>query len=336
MIYIFSVVFLLMWVIVLNKTHQFKLNSLILVFFIFVIFCSNRQNQDYDAYVDIFNENELYAEVGYRWLIYFVRWIGGSHNTIICILGFLVGATIYRICRLTKYGSYFAILYLLCPMPVDIVQIRNSFLLMFFINALIELSLNNRVRSLIYISFVVLFHSLGVVYFAIWCVVHFRKWRLYNRLIAIGSVISFLIVPFIIGFLIRFFDTRTLSEYISTSVKFHSLIVWGGPYYLDLILILYLKRKIIIPKEDVISTVGVFISALTFISVFSPLLLYLDEINRIFRNAMVLKYAIFVWVMPYVSRKVKYLLFVYLMLIALLLSIYYTHQLDYDYIVFGF
>ncbi|EJN1147508.1 polymerase, partial [Escherichia coli] len=70
MYYIIFVMVLGLWIIAFNYARANKLSNLVIVLIITTLFIINRQNQDYEAYVDIFNVNELYAEIGYRWLIY--------------------------------------------------------------------------------------------------------------------------------------------------------------------------------------------------------------------------------------------------------------------------
>ncbi|EEQ9116260.1 polymerase, partial [Escherichia coli] len=69
MYYIIFVMVLGLWIIAFNYARANKLSNLVIVLIITTLFIINRQNQDYEAYVDIFNVNELYAEIGYRWLI---------------------------------------------------------------------------------------------------------------------------------------------------------------------------------------------------------------------------------------------------------------------------
>ncbi|EEV4487502.1 polymerase, partial [Escherichia coli] len=67
MYYIIFVMVLGLWIIAFNYARANKLSNLVIVLIITTLFIINRQNQDYEAYVDIFNVNELYAEIGYRW-----------------------------------------------------------------------------------------------------------------------------------------------------------------------------------------------------------------------------------------------------------------------------
>lgn len=336
MYYIFSVMALGLWVIVLNYAKANKISNILVVFIISILFIINRQNQDYEAYVDIFNVNELYAEVGYRWLIYAVKYMGGTHESIIGILGLFLGVTFLRLTRYSKYTASGLLLYMLCPMPIDIVQIRNTFLFLFVINSLIELVSGNKLTSFFFVLLSLLFHSLGVIYVLAWVVIQFKHYKVYKKLMVFGLLLSFVIVPFLIKALILVFDTRTLHAYISDSIKLHSLAIWGIPYLFDLFLIYHFSKKIVVTDIRIKKWIDVIFAFLLFLSVFSPLLLYIDEINRIFRNALLLKYLVLMSISPYIKRTSRYVLYAYLLLFAFLLSIYYTFQIDYDYIVFGF
>lgn len=151
----------------------------------------------------------------------------------------------------------------------------------------------------------------------------------------LGLLLSFILVPLLIKILILIFDTRTLHAYISDTIKIHSLIIWGGPYLFDLFLISYIRKRITISDDHIKEWINIVFSLLLFLSVFAPLLLYIDEINRIFRNALILKYLIMMSLAQYMNRKTRYLLYSYLLGFTFALSIYYTLQIDYNYIVFG-
>ncbi|HGT8671204.1 TPA: O26 family O-antigen polymerase, partial [Escherichia coli O26] len=95
------------------------------------------------------------------------------------------------------------------------------------------------------------------------------------------------------------------------------------------------RKKIVITDLHTKQWIDIIFSLMLFLSVFSPLLLYIDEINRIFRNALLLKYLVMMSIAQYLSRPTRYILYSYLLLFTFALSIYYTLQIDYDYIVFG-
>ncbi|WP_423060556.1 EpsG family protein [Citrobacter portucalensis] len=311
------------------------MSNVVVILIVTTLFIINRQNQDYQAYVDIFNINESYAEVGYRWLIFIVKYFGGNHNSIIIILGLLVGVTIYRLNKYSIYTSFALLLYMLCPMPVDIVQVRNTFMLIFFINALIELEKKRKLMSLSYMFLVVLFHSLGFLYFLAWVAIQFRHKKAYAKLMIFGLISAFIVTPILIKTLVILFDTRTLQHYISQTLKFHSLIIWGGPFFLNLLLLYEIKNRIVITNTSINRWIEINIALLLFLSIFTPFLLYIDEINRVYRNSMILNYFALISVSQYMRKIQRYALYIYLFAFALALSVYYTNQIDYDYIMFG-
>lgn len=335
MYYIFFVIFLGVWISFFNYIKANRLSNVVVILIVTTLFLINRQNQDYEAYVDIFNVNESYAEVGYRWLIYIVKFLGGNHNIIITILGLLVGITIYRLNKYSKYTSFALLLYMLCPMPVDIVQIRNSFMLIFFINALIELEKKRKIISFGYIFLTMLFHSLGFLYFLAWVAIQFRHKKSYSKVMIFGLIAAFIVTPILIKTLVILFDTRTLQSYISQTIKVHSLIIWGGPFLLNLFLLYNIKSRIAINNISIKRWVEINFAFFLFLSMFTPFLLYIDEINRIYRNSMILNYFVLMSVSQYMGKFQRYGLYLYLFLFALALSIYYTCQIDYDYIIFG-
>ena len=111
-----------------------KKEWVLVVFFgiaIFALFALNRQNQDYNAYVEIFNDPSGYTEPGYALVVDFLKAIGGGHDSMLLILAGGVLLTLYRLYSVLakhKYSYFFSFLffYYIFPLPIDIVQIRNT------------------------------------------------------------------------------------------------------------------------------------------------------------------------------------------------------------------
>ncbi|MBK5145045.1 EpsG family protein [Budviciaceae bacterium BWR-B9] len=335
MVYLLSIFLFSCWAYLVDKNKIYKLNLIIPIMLIGIIFSFNRQNQDYQAYLEIFKIPESYAEIGYISLVSIVKELGGSHETIVFFLGVLVAITFYRMAILTKLPALLIILYMIFPMPIDVVQIRNTFMVLFFINSLIDFYRSNIIRSSIFIFLCICFHSVGVLYLIFWTSLFFRNKKYFSYVIKIGIVLSFIIVPFAIKALLIYFNTRTLSAYISNDIKWHSIFIWGVPFLFDLFILKLMINKYLYDAERK-KLARILYTILMVITLFMPFLLYVDEINRLFRNAVVIKYFLACIVLPSVPKLNRMIFISYLIAFAVIIGIYYVVQINYDYIIFSF
>jgi hypothetical protein len=323
----------------LIASRYIKLYSAINIFFIFLVSCFfslNRQNNDYDGYVEIFKAPASYAEPGYVFLVNVIKIFNGDYNVLISLLGVLVFITFYRLLKYSNIIAFSMLCYMIFPMPIDITQVRNTIALMFFINALIDLSKSRLIISLLFVSISISFHFFGVVYFLIWIGLHFRYHPKFKVFILMLVLLSFALAPFLIPLLGSVSSLRTISYYLSSSLKIHSLIIWGVSLFVDLLLIDYFVKRIKIHvSESTMRFIIVLYSTLLLMLAFSSGLLFVDEFNRLFRTGYVLKYILVASIIPFLSLKNSLILISYVFFSVLVMGIYFTVMLNYDFILFG-
>lgn len=319
-------------------SRYIKLYSAVNILFVFLVGCFfslNRQNNDYDGYVEIFKDPASYAEPGYVLLVNIIKFFDGDHNTLIIFLGIFVFITFFRLIKYSNIIAFSLLCYMMFPMPIDITQVRNTIALMFFINSLIDLSKSRLIISFLFVLISISFHFFGFVYFLIWIGLHFRYHPNFRFFILTSVLFSFALSPFLIPLLGSVSSLRTISYYMSSSLKIHSLIIWGVSLFFDLLLIGYFQKKIRIKNESTMSFIIVIYSALLLMLCFSSALLFVDEFNRLFRTGYVLKYILVASIIPFLSLKNSLILIFYVFFSALIMGIYFTLMLNYDFILFG-
>lgn len=323
------------------RSHGFW--SILFLFFIFLLFAFNRQNHDYEAYIEIFNSPAAYAEPGYAFLVSIVKYFGGNHEVIVFMLGTFVLVTftrVYYVFEVNDLSYFFAFLffYFLFPMAIEIIQIRSTFAFLIFLNAIMLVFQNKPFMSFFVILAAPFFHLFGLIYIIIWIyfVLDFYDWKMYKKLFRLSALLSFTLVFLIPKLLPELDGLRTLQYYISLTPKFHSFIFWSVPYLIDMMVFTYFYRRCTIYNEQCGKDKLKYLISLFYVfSLFMPFILYIDEFNRFFRACIIFKYIIFMVIAPRLSFNNKLLCFLYVLFFTLIYGVYYFLALDYDYVFFG-
>lgn len=138
---------------------------------LFFIFAFNRENSDYENYIKIFNSGLSAGnfEIGYIYLTKFIKYIGGSHNTIIILLAIF---NFYIIYKYNRYNyNIFIFLYFIYNFLFDINQIRNLLMILMVYSGIYLLEQKNiKLGSLliflsIFIHQLALFYIIGVIFY---------------------------------------------------------------------------------------------------------------------------------------------------------------------------
>lgn len=329
------VIALLVFFVLLGSLGASRLSGVFLIFVVTGLFIFNRQNNDYQGYVEIFDNPELYAEIGYVTLVNGIKFLGGSHESVLLALGFLVAFTLLRLEAHSRLIFVALICYFIFPMPVDITQIRNTFALFLFINSLLELSKGRLLFSLLFVLSGVSFHYLGVVYLLIWFALLFRRFRLFNFAVLFSFVISLISVPILIKYFGDSPAVRTFSYYMADDPKYHSFFIWGIPVVIDILLIFLFFKRYEFRRNSGYQLIFIFESVIFISFAFLPGLLYVDEFNRLYRTMFILKYFLVALIIPLLDFKRACVLAFYALLSASILAFHYAALLDYDQVLFG-
>lgn len=308
-----------------------------LLILIGLFFALNRGNKDYDGYVIIFENPRAYAEPGYVLLIDIIKiFDGGNYNSVLLVLGIFVFATLYRYFNNFNIASLALLCYFIFPMPIDIIQVRNTFLTFFLLNSIFEYSEKKYIRSGIFLAIGSSFHFLGVVYIIPLLVVFVKDKKHFSKMVLLASVAFLLSAPFMIDFIALSSEgIRNTQSYISKDNKFHSLFLWGSVLVVDLIVCNYFIKKVLncdVKTIDLINTLYAFmLASITLVGG----LLILDEFNRVFRTLFIVKYLLFGIMIPRLSGPNQVILAMYTLLTSVAFGLFYAVSLDYDNILFN-
>lgn len=234
---------------------------------------------------------------------------------------FLVFYTFRLWGKVIKNIYYVIFLYSLFIMYYDVVQIRNTVAMMLILSAVFHSIEKKYLFSILFAFASMLFHKLAILPCIILLCVSLIKpqfnysiKKLEICMLATLTIFSIFLSKFIIIFFaknIPFFIK--LNSYITSDVSVDSLMIWGGYELFLIIALFYLgySKFIHAPyieewKKDFSSSVLRFM--LYGISI-SGILLFLDEIHRIYRLFFLVGYLLYGLVENHLSRKNRFFLF---------------------------
>lgn len=306
----------------------------------------NTDNNDYQAYVDIFNNSAGYAEPGYALFVDAFKAIGFRDYSIVLIVLFaLVAYTFYSLTRFSKNLSIFIIFYVMLLFPLDVTQIRFTFCSFILLNSVVTLSKRQYFLSAALAVAAVSFHYFGlIIVFAVllgW--LFMRQGNLKYLLSIFWGLVFFIVLPSILS-LPMVSSLRTFTEYLSEG-KLMSVLSWGGVLFLYLFVVqLGRNPKFSLPLHEISTRCedpSLRLSSLIFNTliasfVFLSGLYYLYEFNRLYRFTMLLTLVHSGIVYSGLRPSGRALLLAFYVVVWSGLGLYYSSVLDYDRMMFGF
>ncbi len=307
---------------------------------LFILFGFNHGNNDYSAYLAIFYNPETYAEVGYVLLTQAVKYIGGNHNYIVLILGFIWTLTILRLGLYWKVNlSVFLLSYFIYPFLFDITQIRNTMMMVFVLNGMIAVAKNNYKTGLILAVAGAFFHNFGLFYIIIFLLYKLNPKT--SRKFWIISILLILTIPFLITNVVPILPFERVKigvqSYLAQDIKYQSLLVWG----LDYIVYMFIATRILryavlnpnirVVSEEQKNKIFVLYKFMIIHAIFLGFLVYFFEFNRIFRNAYIIRNLLLTALLPFMSFRTRIMVIMYLFVNPMVFSFLSTLNLDGDY-----
>ncbi len=337
MLYNFFMLLLSTLVIFLNINTKRKSLLITLLFLcsvsiIFVALSLNTQNPDYEGYIKIFDNPYLYTDIGYVKLIECLKFIGlGSHRYILVLLSLLIVFTFFRILKYAHMFGVFVLLYLLFLFPLDVTQIRNTFMVFFAINAFFYYFEKKKIRFILFILLQCSFHYLGILLLLLYPISLFMRGKRKITISILFFVLSFIIMFFAKSYL-YLISIRTLSSYISPTIKIYSLAIWGTPLFFFIIITQFKKSiRNIINKDSFLNYLYSFMLSML---CFLPLVVYFTEFNRVFRLSFLIILILSSYIFRYLNLTERLVLSLFLILLFSSFSLFYSYQLNYDWILF--
>ena len=301
-----------------------------------ILIIINRQNNDFDSYEEIFQSPFIYADVGYAFLVELLKVFGANgHTSVLLFFSLLVGIVGFKITSYSRYSFLWFYLYLIFILPLDITQIRFGIASFGIIYSVLLFHQDRK-----FISYCLLLLASSVHYFAIIpASLFFMSNNNFVRKNLLLTVLLIFIVSFLlflsIGFLSAIFPVRTLLEYQSFNLKYHSLFFWVLPLLVLLGVLKYFSAKCDM-YSDRNYDLYKFLFNMSFLSVgFFSGLLILFEFNRLYRFSYLLTFLAGILLLPNLQPKKRILLSSILVAYAFLYGIYYSSELDYDWIFWG-
>lgn len=329
---------ILVWTALSSMTLYKKYANVVIVTFLSALIALNRGNQDFENYVEIFSSPNGYAEPGYYILIEIVKFLGGNrHEIILFVLAMFLFYVFTKLNSEIKNFGLVLSLYFIFPFPVDVVQIRNTFLFLFLINSLIEYLKGKHSWAVVNLILGCSFHYLGAIFLLLAFFLNFKKSKIFTVLVPVASLSTALFGGSVLSIVTDFLQIRNLESYIVDITKFRSPLVWGGSLLIDYLILKIFYDKVV--KMSVKPFDMHLIETLIFILyagfIFIGVLFHLDEFGRVFRMLFFAKYLLCSVMICYLSRRDKLILLLYFLTSSLAFSIYYNFTMASDDVLFN-
>ncbi|WP_416337702.1 EpsG family protein [Fusobacterium hominis] len=259
-----------------KKYFQYIANTY--VFVLFILFSFNRKNNDYEAYVNIFDGITTVKEKGYVFLNYVIKYFGGTYNINLLILGILLIYVLFSVYKI-EYKIFFIFLYSIYALIYDINQVRNLYSIMFVLIGLKFLSLKKDMLFILFTALACFFQRVAFIYFLFYLLSKFEI-RTYIKAIVISFV---LLLCFIIksqDIMLLVFPDKMV-YYLSNNPN-HGFVLYYLYFLYDIFLLIYLRKNLDIES--------VYFKFILFPIIMLPTsYLFLELIGRLWRNSLYIK-----------------------------------------------
>lgn len=300
--------------------------GIMILILLLVLFGFNNGNQDYQPYLELFNAPDEYAEIGYVYLVNFIKLIGGQHATLVLVVGVFYFITLLRALLVFKGNvSVFFLIYFIYPFIFDITQIRNTIMFGFVLNALIFIYESKWKLGWFCLLLGVLFHNFGVVYFLV-----FLIYRVYGenlRKIIILGLFFLFFLPLFFTYILPYVSIgrfNSLAEsYISSDLKIRSLFIWGGDILFFIIIAQFLRSHILSRKNSInvnYNRLDFLFKIILIHLIFLGFVLNFFEFNRVYRNVFLIRYLYLCICIPLVSINWRVFILIYMFINAVIFS----------------
>jgi hypothetical protein len=340
MITLFFITLISLFFILYFNSNFNKLLGFIFLFISFFVIALNRSNQDYEGYESIFEDPSGYAEIGFVWLIELLKFIGfEGHYSVLLSFSMLYIFTFIRLMHYIKNIYLAVIFYFIFLMPIDITQIRFAISYFLFINSLLYLNSKYKIISLIFLLASLALHYSSIIFLII---ILFYFMNVFAHFKIIKSVIASLVLSFSFGYILFAIDilgipVRTLGNYFSDELKFHSFVIWILPIIIIISVYKHCEKFIGRNDESVIHLYNIFIAVSSLSIIFSFGLLHLYEFNRIYRAILlILSLAGVILVDQIDGKRKKIYLSLFIFIWNLIFGLYYSSVLNFDSIYWSY
>lgn len=284
--YFYTLTFILLPIAYTFRYHN-RFFSLLLAFFLFILICFNVDNPDYSNYLDYYS-NENIADLGYLLLIWFDKnFFNYGHHFILLCLALLFLFLYKKLSGLKLNMFLFSLLYFIFPFPVDLIQVRNTFSLYFFLLSVLMISDKRYFSCSVFLIFSLLFHSFSLIYIFLIVISYFQSIKKIKLLIPLIAFALFSSARLLLEFSISDLGIVNITNYIPEETKIASPIVWT----IYIFSILYFFNRISFKDSVPVSTMKLYHTNNLLIKsslAFIPLLFYMIDFGRFYRSIFIL------------------------------------------------
>lgn len=275
------------------------------LFFLFSILSFNRMNRDYwfyqYAFVDERYRTQL--EFGYAYLVKTAAKLGFDHTAIVFLAGVLLIFTFHKMLKTSRNLNFVIFFYCAFPLIYDINQTRNLFMYLIVILSLLFIESGKPIKHYLTLFIAFSMHSFALIYapFYFLCKLTRKK---YMSLLWKITIVFGLSSPLVLKALSLIFPVK-MAAYMARPTQIDALI-YIVYFIIDVFTIWWIDKKISgkIFEEDN-RKMEILYRFVWFSMLVLPFIFYFGEINRLQRNALLVKYIYCAIAMKYLTFKQK-------------------------------
>lgn len=255
-----------------------KIIERIYIVFTFILFAFNRESSDYNNYTQIFNGNYgVVKEKGYVAFNYLIKSLGGNFNTVLFILGILMIFVLFEVYN-CEYKLTLLFFYSFQCMIFDIIQVRNSFCLLFVLIGLKFLTKKKDFWFLFFNLLAISFHKIACIYLIFYFLNKF-KFKDFMRLLFTLFIAGCFSVGILVTILKLFFPEKIV--YISQNLR-SGMLIYCILFGINIFVCIVMNNRKNITDEE-----AVYIKFIIFPVIFLPFSGFIMElIQRLWRNTL--------------------------------------------------
>ncbi len=306
------------------------------LFLMTLLIIFNRGNSDYEGYYYGFmydDPNAVY-EAGYLSLIKILKLVDWTtFNSVLLVLGVFFFCSFARWMKYSENIAVVMAFMLVFPFEYMVIQVRSTFMMLFFINALLDYIEEKNIRCIVDCLLAVAFHTLGallvlhllLIVLVLKKIIKKRDTIYFSKEKGLKIFIFIVVVTIFAIFLLRKVFLAILPQlsqflpmlvkvpyaYLTQETDFQSMLIWGGFALCDVIIFYFLvfRGKVFsIVKDRVLVVLFLFLVSVCLDIAFLGML---DEFNRLYRFSFIIKFLLLSNIKKYSTKNNRFFIYCY-------------------------
>ncbi|MCB2312030.1 EpsG family protein [Clostridium tagluense] len=311
-----------------------KMLAVIPIFLLCITVSFNRMNNDYIVYQIAFANDGTMFEFGYQYLIKVLKYFGQEYEAIIFLTGILLVFIFKKMMKNNKHINVMILLYCIFPLVYDINQIRNLLMYLIVIISLEFIRKKSIIRYYIGIFLAYSIHSFALIYIPFYYLCKKDRKKFIKIILSLFCLFT-IISPIIMKVLLRFFPYK-IESYLASGKPKGGIIAIVVYVIVDVFTVWWVDKKISKKLNfEEKNEMEVLYRFVWYSILILPFTVYFLEIQRLQRNALLIKYYYCALAMNHLKKAEKIVTLILLLIsvvLPILLMIYSSEFYLYDYL----